>query len=116
MQMKVQDLDLKPIQVLLDRINDTGCTYAHLDITSGRGEINFNMYTPETNHHRFTDIAKLTAHMEAIAGFGEGAVAVTLAKEKIARARQSIVDANEEIQQAEAILAKSTVDADGVPV
>lgn len=114
--MKVQDLDLKPVQVLLDRINDAGCTYAHLDITSGRGEINFNMYTPETNHHRFNDVAKLIAHMEAIAGFGEGAVAVTLAKDKIARARQAIADANEEIQQAEAILQKSTADADGVPM
>lgn len=114
--MKVQDLDLKPIQVLLDRINDAGCTYAHLDITSGRGEINFSMYTPETNHHRFTDIAKLTSHMEAIAGSGEGTVAVTMAKDKIARARQSIIDANEEIQEAEVILAKSNADADGVPL
>ena len=113
--MKFQDYDMSGVQRAIDAVNDKGCTYASLQITCTGKAVTFKMYTPETNHHDFADTESLARHLNEIAS-GEGQMAVVLAKRKIEQAMESIEAAKEDIANAEAVLARHSTDADGVPV
>lgn len=114
--MKLTDFDLMEVQKAIDAVNAQGCTYASLQIICTGKTVNFKMYTPETGHQDFQDDAALADYLCQIAGNGEGAMSIMLAKRKIEQARESIELANEDIANAEAVLARQTKDEDGVPV
>jgi len=114
--MRFQDFDMSEVQKAIDAVNDQGCTYACLQITCTGKTVSFTMYTPETKHQTFKDAESLADYLKQIAGNGEGAVSAMLAQLKIERARESIAQANEDITEAEAVLARQSTDADGVPV
>lgn len=112
--MKFQDYDMSEVQKAIDAVNDQGCTYASLQITCTGKTVNFKMYTPETGHQDFKDVESLTDYLKQIASDGEGAMSVMLAKRKIEQARESIELANEDIANAEAVLARQSTDYDEV--
>lgn len=114
--MKFQDFDMAPIQVALDKVNEQGCTYASLQINCTGKTVQFNMYTPETSHHRFDDSESLIEHLTQIASEGDLGYAAILAKQKIKSARAAIQQAQEDIADAERKLSNATTDGDGVPV
>lgn len=114
--MKFNEINMVPIQSLIDEINAKGCTYASLTINCTGKSVRFNIYTPETSHRSFDTQAELVTYLAEISGSGPKSVAVALAHQAIADAHQIIESAKERIESAKDIIAESEIDADGVPV
>ncbi len=113
---KAKDFDLGLVQSMLDRINGLGCTYASFQITSTGHSVIFNMYTPETGHHRFEEFDELLEHLNKITSEGKSSIRLVIANERVSMLRERIASAQEDLEREEAIIVEYSKDADGVPM
>lgn len=113
---KAKDFDLGCVQAMLDRINELGCTYASFQITSTGHSVIFNMYTPETGHHRFDDIDALLEHLTKITSEGKSSIRLVIAAERVSALRERIASDQEDLEREEAIISEYSRDQDGVPL